>query len=226
MDNFPNLAGVATAELVEQIGGSFKASYINWSRTLQMLRTHAPGWLPEVVLTADGNLLHRAPVGAYLLICFRYVDGTLTPAVPQAVMDARNAAIHYDKITARDITDTHRRGICLAAALTFGLAYELWAKMPLESGYQQETYSQDTPPEEPVYTGKPMDGVWDGCTAEERQAIEDMCITVGEYADMQDYRGAHEFIAGKSLDHEAKMRLWSLLPSKTRTALKREADES
>jgi hypothetical protein len=52
-------------------------------------------------------------------------------------MDNRNAAIAYDKITARDVTDTHRRGACLAAALTFGLAYELWAKMPLESGYGQ-----------------------------------------------------------------------------------------
>ena len=43
MAELPNLAGVATAELVETIGGgNFKASYINWSRTLNLLRTHAP----------------------------------------------------------------------------------------------------------------------------------------------------------------------------------------
>ena len=53
-------------------------------------------------------------------------------------MDNRNAAIPVDKITARDITDTHRRGVCMAAAFTFGLAYELWAKLPLESGYHDE----------------------------------------------------------------------------------------
>ena len=133
----PNLAGIATADLVEQIGGSgFKASYINWSRTLNLLREHAPGWLPEVLPAADGGLLHAAPVGAYLLIRFRNGE-TVTPPVPQAIMDSRNAAIPTEKITARDITDTHRRGICMAAAMTFGLAYELWAKLPLETGYSE-----------------------------------------------------------------------------------------
>jgi hypothetical protein len=135
----PNLAGVATKDLVESIGaGSFKASYINWSRTLQLLRQHAPGWLVDTVPNAEGGLLHRAPVGAYLLIRFVHVDGTVTPAVPQAIMDNRNASIAYDKISARDITDTQRRGACLAAAMTFGLAAELWAKMPLENGWGTE----------------------------------------------------------------------------------------
>ena len=89
----------------------------------------------------EGSILHRAPVGAYLLIRFRHTDGTTTPEVPQAVMDNRNNAIPYDKITARDITDTQRRGTCLAAAFIFGLAYELWAKMPLETGYAQAVES-------------------------------------------------------------------------------------
>lgn len=133
----PNLSGIATKDLVETIGsGSFKASYINWSRTMELLRKNAPGWMAETVFNAEGELLHKAPVGAYLLIRFRHIDGTVTSEVPQAVMDHRNNAIPLDKITARDITDTQRRGACLAAAMTFGLAYELWAKMPLESGYQ------------------------------------------------------------------------------------------
>jgi hypothetical protein len=141
--NLPNLAGVATADLVEKIGaGSFSASYINWSRTLHLLRTEAPGWLPEVVPTSDGGLLHAAPIGCYLLIRFRNGD-TVTPAVPQAVMDHKNNAIPHDKITARDVTDTHRRGICMAAAMTFGLAYELWAKLPLETGYAEQEATID-----------------------------------------------------------------------------------
>ena len=136
MAEIPNLAGVATKDLVENIGtGKFKASYINWSRTMNLLRTHAPGWLVDYVPAEDGSMLHRAPVGAHLLIRFRHVDGTETPALPQAVMDHRNNAIPYEKITARDITDTQRRGMCMAAAMHFGLAYELWAKLPLESGY-------------------------------------------------------------------------------------------
>ena len=135
MTTLPNLAGVATADLVEQIGtGKYAASYINWSRTAALLREHAPGWQPELVNAPDGYILHQAPVGAYLLIRFRNGD-QVTPPVPQAIMDNRNAAIPLEKITARDITDTHRRGVCMAAAFTFGLAYELWAKLPLESGY-------------------------------------------------------------------------------------------
>ncbi|TFI06722.1 hypothetical protein E4P35_14325 [Thiopseudomonas sp. 4R-3cl] len=148
MDTFPNLAGIATADLVEQIGtGKYAASYINWSRTMHLLREHAPGWLPELVTAPDGYILHQAPVGAYLLIRFRKGDQT-TPPVPQAVMDNRNAAIPVERITARDITDTHRRGVCMAAALTFGLAYELWAKMPLESGYAE--HERPAPKHSPV----------------------------------------------------------------------------
>lgn len=134
----PNLAGVASKDLVEKIGtGSFAAAYINWSRTMNLLRTHAPGWMVDYEPTADGKLLHEAPVGGYLMIRFKHIDGTVTPALPQAVMDNRNKAIPLDKITARDITDTQRRGMCMAAAMTFGLAYELWAKMPMENGYSE-----------------------------------------------------------------------------------------
>ena len=143
MTNIPNLAGVATSDLVEQIGtGKFSASYINWSRTMALLREHAPGWQPELVNAPDGYVLHQAPVGAYLLIRFRNGD-VPPPPVPQAVMDVRNAAIPVERITARDITDTHRRGICLAAALTFGLAYELWAKVDVENPYKRTDVSKD-----------------------------------------------------------------------------------
>lgn len=138
MTNLPNLAGVATSEMVEHIGtGKYAAAYVNWSRTMALLREHAPGWQPELVHAPDGYILHQAPVGGYLMIRFRNGE-TTTPPVPQAIMDNRNAAIPLDKITARDITDTHRRGVCMAAAFTFGLAYELWAKLPLESGYADE----------------------------------------------------------------------------------------
>ena len=138
----PDLSGVATKELVENIGsGRFTASYINWSRTMNLLRKNAPGWFCETVFNADGDLVHKAPVGGYLLMRYRHVSGFATPEVPQAIMDHRNNAISYDKITARDVTDTQRRGACLVAAMQFGLAHELWAKMPLESGYGEASSS-------------------------------------------------------------------------------------
>lgn len=144
----PNLAGVASKDLVEKIGtGKYSAAFINWSRTMNLLRQHAPGWLVDYVPAEDGSLLHKAPVGAYLLIRFQNMEtGAVTPALPQAVMNARNDAIPFDKITARDVTDTQRRGMCMAAAMHFGLAYELWAKLPMESGYSAPDSAPDSAP--------------------------------------------------------------------------------
>ena len=62
MTNIPNLAGVVTQDLVEHIGtGKFAAAYVNWSRTMALLREHATGWQPELVHAPDGYILHQAP---------------------------------------------------------------------------------------------------------------------------------------------------------------------
>jgi hypothetical protein len=157
MAEIPNLAGIATNNLVDKIGtGRFEASYINWARTINLLHEHAPGWMVNYVTAENGGLVHKAPgEGGYLLIGFEHLDGTSTPPLPQAVMNHRNNSIPYEEISARDITDTQRRGMCMAAAMTFGLAYELWAKMPLESGYSQpETDAAPAPA--PKSTGTTM----------------------------------------------------------------------
>ncbi len=135
MEAYPNLKAIADKDMVETIGSGFKAEYINWSNTMQMLRDNAPGWLPAMELDKEGSPLWQGPVGAFLMIYFQKGDQKTT-SWPQAVMDNRNKSIPFDKVTSRDITDTHRRGTCAAAAGLFGLCYELWAKMPLESGYE------------------------------------------------------------------------------------------
>ena len=219
MADIPNLAGIATQELVEQIGGSFKASYINWSRTLNLLRANAPGWLPELVPAASGAILHEAPIGAFLLIRFRHPDGTVTPEVPQAVMDTRNAAIPVAKITARDITDTHRRGVCLAAALTFGLAYELWAKVALESGYGD----QGEAAADPVPLGKvtPTSGAWDAQSEESQAFLQKVADYVHEVMADAGPADALDYIRSQSLDSDETIALWTRFDSKTRAALKK-----
>lgn len=181
MSEYPNLKGVVTKDLVEKVdAGKYKADYINWSRTMQVLRDHAPGWLPELVQTAEGGYVHRGGVGGFLLIRFVHADGSATPGFPQAIMDNRNAAIPVDKITARDITDTHRRGACMAAALAFGLASELWAKMPLESGYADPAPGQSTAKAsapEPVREREP--GA-DHITSEQLAAIGELVPALAE----------------------------------------------
>lgn len=216
MAEIPNLAGVATADLVEKIGGgNFQAAYINWSRTLHLLRQHAPGWLPELVQATDGGILHAAPQGAFLLLRFTHADGTATPAVPQAVMDTRNAAIPYERVTARDITDTHRRGVCMAAALTFGLAYELWAKVALESGYS------DPEPAKEVTRINPGAGVFEGLSEEAQAYLLSVAANVLDTVGTDGPMAANAYIASLQLDADEKVALWTRLDSKTRTALKK-----
>ena len=139
MAELPLLKGRVSKDMVKKIGsGSYAAEYVPWSKIAELMQIHAPGWMPECVPNADGDILHRAPVGGYLQIRFRHLDGTVTPAYPQAVQDNRHKSIVYDKISSRDITDTQRRGWCLAAAAVFGIGVEMWTRDPLESGYHPE----------------------------------------------------------------------------------------
>jgi hypothetical protein len=226
MADIPNLAGIATADLVEKIGaGSFSASYINWSRTLHLLRTNAPGWLPELVPTRDGGILHEAPQGAFLLIRFRHTDGTVTPEVPQAIMDTRNAAIATAKVTARDITDTHRRGVCMAAALTFGLAYELWAKVALESGYGEQ--AEEAKPQGAAMPSRinPTGDAWEAQNEESQAFLLKIAAEVSTRV-ANDPADAHDYLAAQQLETDEKAALWTRLDSKTRTALKKAHDKA
>jgi hypothetical protein len=144
-DWLPNLIGKVDKERVQTIGtGKYQATYLNWARTFNILRENNPDWLVECGPGCDGTLLHRAPVGAYLMLRLRNIrTGQVTPYVPQAVMDNRNQSIQWDKISSRDITDTQRRGGCLLLAQQTGLASELWAKDPLESGYHADEQEEE-----------------------------------------------------------------------------------
>lgn len=147
----PNLAGVATKDLVDKIGtGRYSASYISWGRTINLLHQHAPGWMVDYEAAPDGGMIHRAPVGGYLMIRFRHIDGTVTPALPQAIKDNRHSPIAYEKIGARDVTDTQRRGMCMAAAMIFGLGYELWANDPMEDSYNRPDDIPEPAPKAPI----------------------------------------------------------------------------
>lgn len=126
---YPQLAGVITLSDVKQKGtGSYAADYVAWAKVMQLINQHANGWLPELIAADDSCFVHRAPDGTGYL-CIQFVNGNCsTPIWPFPITDARNNAIPCDKISARNFTDSHRRGICSAAAAFFSLAFELWAR--------------------------------------------------------------------------------------------------
>jgi len=152
----PNLAGVIKKDdIYQKGGGSFKASYVAWAKTSQLLREHAPGWSFHLA-AKDGNYVWQAPDGTGYLMCYFAVDrehrekhGNM-PLFPFPIMDNRNMPVKLEKISSRIFTDSHRRALCACAAFTFGLAYELWAdEEVLEAGVQPEkpkAKASNTPP--------------------------------------------------------------------------------
>ena len=135
----PNLGGVITkADVDEKGGGSFKASYVAWAKTSQLLRDHAPGWF-FYLAAKNEEYVWEAPDKTGYLMCFFENGEQRTPLFPFAIMDNRNNPVPLEKINARVLTDSHRRALCACAAFTFGLAYELWSEKEREEIAASET---------------------------------------------------------------------------------------
>jgi len=135
MTDFPNLGGVITADDISTKGtGTYAADYVNWAKIAHLLHVHAPGW-QFALRKAPGADSHiwTAPDGTGYVVGYFTNGDQQTPDFPQACMDNRNNPIASERITARTLTDTHRRCLCTAAAFSFGLGYELWARVELEN---------------------------------------------------------------------------------------------
>lgn len=136
----PNLAGVITKADVDTKGsGTYAASYVNWAKVAHLLHEHAPGWEFHLQPTDAGSLIWPAPDGtAYVVGYFSGPDDQLTAEFPFPAMGNRNEPIAFDKVSARVLTDTHRRALAAAACFTFGLAFELWSKEEIENPHREE----------------------------------------------------------------------------------------
>ena len=137
---FPNLANVITTDDVSQKGtGSYRADYVNWCRVSKLLLEHCPGWQFHLAHYVDGGHVWKAPNGTgYVVGYFSGPNGERTPDFPQAVMDHKNKPVAYESVSARDVTDTHRRALAACAAFTFGLAWQLWAREEVENPHREE----------------------------------------------------------------------------------------
>lgn len=136
----PNLAGVITKADIDTKGsGSYAASYVNWAKVAHLLHEQAPGWEFHLQPTDAGSLIWQAPdTTAYVVGYFSGPNDQLTAEFPFPAMGNRNEPIAFDKVSARTLSDTHRRALCAAAAFTFGLGYELWAKEEVENPHREE----------------------------------------------------------------------------------------
>lgn len=140
----PNLAGVIDAKDVHTKGGGFAAKYMAWAKVAQLLHEHAPGWQFHLKVHPEkGHVWHAPDSTGYLVCCFTNPEGQTTSDFLFPIMDHRNNPIPVEKVTARALTDSHRRGLAACAAFTFSLGYELWAKEEIDEN------AEDSPPPKP-----------------------------------------------------------------------------
>ncbi len=124
----PNLIGVIKEKDTYMKG---KYRYVSWARTSEILNELAAGWefhleMPPTYETT--GVVWSAPDSTgYLMGYFTDPEGKKGAVYPYSIMDFRNDPMKLDKISARDITDSHRRGFVFCAAKEFNLGSELWS---------------------------------------------------------------------------------------------------
>jgi len=150
----PNLWGVIKPEDVSHKYGG--VDYMPWILVKKYVKEYAPGWEFRLLPLQDAdqpNFLHKAPDGtAYVLAqWFHKPTGFKLPEFIHSVMDHKNKPVPLGNVDARLLTDTHRRAMASSAADAFGLAGELWARMPIEDPYRD---LQDAQPKGNPYQSK------------------------------------------------------------------------
>ena len=126
--------------------------YCKWSRIAYYLNINAKGWNFQLKLNSGSatspsilDSVWKAPDGSGYLMCyFTDPQGGETGLFPYSIMDHRNNPVKVEKISARDISDSHRRALAACAAFTFSLGYELWAFNEVASATETEKpYKRD-----------------------------------------------------------------------------------
>ena len=127
----PLLTGIIQPEDI-YLKGNYK--YVSWAKIANYLHEHAKGWdfhlelPPESPTNPLSNLaVWKAPdETGFLMGYFTDPKGNKTSSFPYPIMDYRNNPVKWEKISSRDISDSHRRALCACAAFTFSLGSELW----------------------------------------------------------------------------------------------------
>ena len=177
-------------------------SYLSWA------------WAWAEALKADANATYR--VEMFDGKCFMDINGTamvfvtvtmfnkpMTCQLP--VMDYRNKAI--PKPDAFAINTAIMR--CMTKALALhGLGMYLYS-------------GEDLPEEGKSVVITPTQGATDNIPEEELQYLQEMAVELIAMCEQGDPREAWVKLEGENLDDQQKIALWTLLPSKVRSALKK-----
>lgn len=79
-------------------------------------------------------------------------------------------------------------------------------------------------PAKPKREGQPTSGVWESLSESDQAKLTECAANCAEYFEADDVPGLVDYIERLGLDADRKAGLWTLLPSKQRTAIKKELD--
>jgi hypothetical protein len=213
---FAVLSAVDCSEHVEHKG---KFAYLSWPYAVGELLKRYPAATWRVIETPDGLPYWKDEAGAFVK-CAVTVEGIERVQI-HPVLNGNNKTIVNPN--AFEVNTSIQRGIVKAMAL-HGLGLYIYAGEDLPAAEKEKRGEPDGDAPEGSHStqpGQPMHGVWDGLDDKQRQVIEATTVIVGEYMETGDAQGAYEYLESQIFATEEKAALWSILPSKTRTAFKK-----
>ena len=193
-------------------------SYLSWA------------WAWAEALKADADATYK--VEMFDGKCFMDINGTamvfvtvtmfkkpMTCQLP--VMDSGNKAIPLKGYTAVSKYGKEYRVECDAFAVNTAIMRCMTKALALH-GLSLYIYAgEDLPEEGRSVVITPTQGAMDNIPPEEVQYLQEMAIELIALCEQGDPKAAWDKLEGENLDSEQKVALWTLLPSKVRSALKK-----
>ena len=159
----PNLGGILTTGDLYKKG---KFDYSAWAKTAQRIRENAPNWYFALEPNKDGDFVWKQPDNTGLLMGYfqNVVTGIKLPLFPYAITNNYNTPIEYEKISANDVQNSHRRCLCACGCYSFGDAFELWARVEVKELDQEQKETKEgitRTPDKPNQQPEPVESIKD-----------------------------------------------------------------
>jgi hypothetical protein len=170
----------------------------------------------------DGKCYMEINGTAMVFVTVTMFDKPMTCQLP--VMDSGNKAIPLKGYTAVSKYGKEYRVECDAFAVNTAIMRCMTKALALH-GLGMYLYSGEDLPEEGDKPEKviisPTQGAQDNIPPEELQYLQEMAVELIATCEQGDPKAAWDKLEGENLDAEQKIALWTLLPSKVRSALKK-----
>ena len=159
----PNLGGILTTGDLYKKG---KFDYSAWAKTAQRIRENAPNWYFALQPNSEGDFVWKTPNNTGLLMGYfqNVITGIKLPLFPYAITNNYNTPIDYEKISANDVQNSHRRCLCACGCYSFGDAFELWARVEVKELDQEQEETKEgitRTPDKPNQQPEPVESIED-----------------------------------------------------------------